>query len=257
MPPRDHFPGYGAEAEVYDYCWSWFVEDIEFYKKRLGKPGRVLDLMCGTGRVGLALARAGWEVDGIDLSAEMLRVARSKLKRLPSHVRARVRFHRGNLTEFRLPGRFDAAVIPVDSYPLILGRSNRVRALRNVRRHLKASGKLLLQVDAPRSYETARVGVPTVGVFPFDRGRRLYIRSLAESFIRPDLVRGMTAHLLVDRSGRVERHFTSETRTRVLPMRSVVGEIADAGFARCRLFGDYAGGRLTLRSSFAVFEASA
>jgi SAM-dependent methyltransferase len=234
MTPREHFPGYGAEAEVYDYCWSLLVEDV-----------------------GIALARAGWEVDGIDRSAEMLRVARSKRRRLPSEVRERVRFHQGDLTEFRSPGRFDAAVIAVDSYPLILSRPNRVRALRNVRRHLKASGKLLLHIDTPRSYETARVGAPTVSVFPIDRGRRLYLRSLVESFVRPDLVRGITAHLLVDRAGRIERHFTSETRTRVLPIRSVVGEIADAGFARSRLFGDYAGGRLTLRSSFAVIEASA
>src|SRR5208282_3163421 len=39
------FAGYDAEAEFYDYCWSSLVEDIKFYKRRLSKPGRVLDLM--------------------------------------------------------------------------------------------------------------------------------------------------------------------------------------------------------------------
>jgi SAM-dependent methyltransferase len=256
MTPPDRFPGYSAEAEVYDYGWSSLVEDIEFYQSRVGQPGRLLDLMCGTGRVGLAFARAGWEVDGIDLSVEVLRVAQMKSKRLPPEVRRRIRFHQGHLTEFRLPGRYDAAVIPVDSYPLILRRRERVRALRNIRRHLKASGRLMLHIDTPASYETARTGAPRVEVVPVDRGNRLYLRSLVESFVRPDVVRGIAVHVLVDRSGRVGRSLTSETRTRVLPIRRVTREVMEAGFSRTRLFGDYDGGGFTPRSRFAILEAS-
>jgi len=251
------FAGYDAEAEFYDYCWSSLVEDIKFYKRRLSKPGRVLDLMSGTGRVGLALARAGCEVDGIERSAGMLRIARRKLGRLPAGVRPRLHLHRGDLMAFNLPKGFDAAVIPVDSYPLILSRGDRVRALRNVRRHLKAAGKLLLHIDTPRSYETARAGAPSVSVFRVDGEQKTYIRVLVESYVRPDLVRGITAHVMVNRSGRVERRITTETRTRVLSISGVVRELSDAGFSRSRLFGDYSGGRLTRSSSFAVIESSA
>jgi SAM-dependent methyltransferase len=257
MTRHPEFPSYEAEAEFYDLCWSSMVEDIEFYKRRIGGRGRVLDLMCGTGRVALALARGGWVVDGVDRSAGMLRVARSKLRSLPLRVRRRVRFHPGELTEFRLPLVFDAAVIPVNSFPLILSRRARVRALRNVHRHLSRSGKLLVHIDTPLSYESAHVGAPNVNVFRLDQGRRWYVRSLVERFIRRDIVRGITTHLIVDQSGRILRQVTTETRTRVLPVTEVVGELSEAGYASSRLFGDYSGGRLTRNSSFAVIEASA
>jgi SAM-dependent methyltransferase len=252
---RPTFPGYDREAQFYDYCWSSFVDDIAFYRKRLGRPGRVLDLMCGTGRVGIALARAGWDVDGVDQSREMLDVARSKASSLPSRVRGRVRFHRSHLNGFRLPGGFDGAVIPVNSLPLILTRRDRVSALRNVRRHLKGSGKLLLNIDTPISYDSARTGAPHVEVFRLDGGKRWYVRSLAESFVRNDLVRGLTTHVVVNRSGRVETSVTSETRTRVLSVPEVLRELRAAGFAQTRLFGDYDGKPLTKKSNCAVFEA--
>ena len=43
------------------------------------RPSRIVDLGCGTGLVGAELQRLGYtDLDGIDLSAEMLDVARSK-----------------------------------------------------------------------------------------------------------------------------------------------------------------------------------
>ncbi|GCD89566.1 class I SAM-dependent methyltransferase [Nocardioides sp. LS1] len=41
-------------------------------------PGRAADLGCGTGTLSLLLADAGWSVDGLDLSPEMVRLARTK-----------------------------------------------------------------------------------------------------------------------------------------------------------------------------------
>jgi len=251
------FPGYDAEAEFYDLCWSAMVEDIGFYQRRIGGADRILDLMCGTGRLTLAFARAGRVVDGVDESAGMLRVARSKLRSLPLSIRRRVRFHRANLIDFRLPSVFDAAVIPLNSFPLILSRHARVRALRNVRRHLSRSGKLLLQIDTPSSYESARAGVPMVNVFRLKDGRRWYFQSLAERFVRRDLVRGITTHLIVGRSGRILKQVTTETRTRVLSVTEVVRELREAGYSSSRLFWDYSGGRSTKDSSCAVIETCA
>jgi len=257
MARLPRFPGYGAEADFYDLCWGPWTDDIEFFRKRLGRPGRLLDLMCGTGRVAFDFARAGWTVDGVDRSVAMLRIARSKLKTFPLRARRQVRFHRGELTGFRLPFVFDAAVIALNSLPLILSRSERVQALRNVHRHLVRSGRLLVHIDTPRSYESARFGAPILNVFRLDQGRRWYVRSLVERFLRPDIVKGVTRHLIVDRSGRCLKQGTSETRTRVLPTAEVVRELREAGFSTTRLFGSYRGDRLKSDSGFAVIEAVA
>jgi SAM-dependent methyltransferase len=47
---------------------------------------RVLDAGCGTGRVGIELARRGYDVVGADSDASMLEVARSNAPDLPWHL---------------------------------------------------------------------------------------------------------------------------------------------------------------------------
>ena len=257
MRRRPELPGYDAEAEFYDLCWSPFRSDIEFFRRRMGRPGRVLDLMCGTGRVTLALARWGWRVDGVDRSEGMLRVARAKLNAAAPAVRGRVGLHRGDICRLRLPHVFSAAVMPANSFPLILKRRERVRALRNVHRHLGRTGVLLVHIDTPLSYRSAREGVSNVNVFRLEHGHRWYVRSLSERFVGRDVVRGVTTHVIVDRQGRLQRHVTTETQTRVLSTVEVVRELKEAGFASTRVFGDYSGGRPVRGSSFVVIEAAA
>jgi tellurite methyltransferase len=43
-------------------------------------PGRALDLACGTGRHALHLARLGWQVTAVDISAEAIRQLRATAK---------------------------------------------------------------------------------------------------------------------------------------------------------------------------------
>ena len=67
-------------------------------------PGRCLDLGCGTGVAIPTLAELGWEVVGVDLSADQLRVAQE-------HVGAAAELYRADAA--RLPfadASFDAVV---------------------------------------------------------------------------------------------------------------------------------------------------
>jgi SAM-dependent methyltransferase len=53
--------------------------EVEFIKKELGvsPPAKVLDVPCGGGRHSLALAAAGYQLTGVDISADFLKAARS------------------------------------------------------------------------------------------------------------------------------------------------------------------------------------
>jgi 2-polyprenyl-3-methyl-5-hydroxy-6-metoxy-1,4-benzoquinol methylase len=53
--------------------------EAEFIKKELGvsPPAKILDVPCGGGRHSLALAAAGFQMTGVDISADMLKAARS------------------------------------------------------------------------------------------------------------------------------------------------------------------------------------
>ena len=49
-----------------------------FITKQLPRPARILDIGCGTGRLASRLSIMGFEVTGLDFSAQMLKVARSR-----------------------------------------------------------------------------------------------------------------------------------------------------------------------------------
>lgn len=71
---------------------------------------RVLDAGCGTGAATIAMAERGAEVMAVDISPQLIDIARL---RLPEGLRTRVTFHAGDMLDPRL-GTFDA-VIAMDS----------------------------------------------------------------------------------------------------------------------------------------------
>ena len=67
-------------SEVYDidkYIGLSFG-DVEFYSKRLDScKGKILEPGVGTGRILIPLLEKGFEVDGFDISEEMLEICRN------------------------------------------------------------------------------------------------------------------------------------------------------------------------------------
>jgi S-adenosylmethionine-dependent methyltransferase len=63
-------------------------------------PVRIIDLGCGQGTQALRLARRGYEVTGVDASAELLARFKRDLAAEPAEVRARVRVERGLIEDW-------------------------------------------------------------------------------------------------------------------------------------------------------------
>ena len=67
------------EYDSYHASNALFETDTRFLGEVFSSPGRLVDLGCGTGRHLLHFAARGYDVTGVDLSSEMLGVAREKL----------------------------------------------------------------------------------------------------------------------------------------------------------------------------------
>jgi len=73
-------------------------------------PGRALDLACGEGRNSLWLAQRGWQVTGVDFSAEAIGKARALEQTLPEHTTP-VDWQCADATTIDLPAGFDLALL--------------------------------------------------------------------------------------------------------------------------------------------------
>jgi SAM-dependent methyltransferase len=116
--------------------------------RECGPP--ILELGCGTGRVLIPLARAGFEVTGLDSSAHMLAVAWRKLADETAEVRERVTLVKGDMGDFDLHRRFALIICPFNTFQLLLAREDQERALRCARRALRSGGRFALSVFNPR-----------------------------------------------------------------------------------------------------------
>jgi SAM-dependent methyltransferase len=159
-------PDFGPLAESYDRLrptdanWWELFELLVAEGDLLGR--RVLDVGCGTGALGLALADRGARVWGVDPSEEML-------------ARARVRGSEGATVGFRLgtaeelpfkDGWFERVV-----YRLVVHLVRRPRAFREAARVLAPGGRALVATFAPEHFEWYWLTKCFPAVATIDRGR--------------------------------------------------------------------------------------
>lgn len=98
------------------------------------RPATVLDAGCGTGRVGIELARRGVAVVGVDADPDMIAAARAKAPELPWHV--------VDLAELALPERFDVVVLAGNVVPYV-AEAGRAAAVAACAAHLAPGGRLV------------------------------------------------------------------------------------------------------------------
>lgn len=133
-------------AQLYNVAVPDWPGEIEFYRElvRTTKPasGNVLEIACGTGRVTLQLAKTEVEITGLDLSPELLNIAREKGAGIQN-----VYWELGDMREFDLGQKFGLVIIPGHSFQFMLTPDDQVLCLSCIRRHLGPGGVLVVHLD--------------------------------------------------------------------------------------------------------------
>lgn len=133
----------GIVAEWYDDFLAGEGEDIRLYMSLLlEEGGPVLELACGTGRLTLPLLRAGLEVDGVDISEEMLALCRAKL----DAAGLRARLIRQPIEQLDLGRAYRCVFVSGGSFQLITDPEHIRSAVAGMHRHLLPGGRLILDV---------------------------------------------------------------------------------------------------------------
>ena len=139
---------YDDWADIYDQVYAYLTYDIPFYvQQALASGGPVLELGCGTGRVALAIAEAGIDVTGVDISPRMVEAARRKSD--AAKLSGTLEFHDADMRSVRLGRRFPLVLLPFRSFQSMLTVEDQQEALATVAEHLAPGGVLAMDVFVP------------------------------------------------------------------------------------------------------------
>jgi SAM-dependent methyltransferase len=141
-------------AHYYDLEYASYDEDLDFYIQyalamdpAMHLP--VLELGCGTGRVSLALAQAGFRVVGVDRSAAMLEIFQEKARQLG--LSRRVKTLLGDMVDLAaLPTHgFNIAFCALNTFAYLETTEAQIDLLRAVGAKLIQHGILILDLTPP------------------------------------------------------------------------------------------------------------
>ena len=111
---------YERLSQVYDLDWGKFAMQYvnlinQIFNERGITQARILDLACGTGTLAVELADCGHSVHGIDISPQMIEIAKSKSMGLSN-----VSFEVQDMTQFCVKEKFELATCAFDSINYLL-----------------------------------------------------------------------------------------------------------------------------------------
>lgn len=137
-----------AFAAFYDRFFGDFLEDLPFYQgyaERAGSP--LLEVGCGTGRLTVPLAVAGFRLVGLDISLAMLDRARERAA--AAGVADRIRWVHGDATQGVPEGPYPMAFIPLNTFLHFHTLEAQRAVLAHLHRALEPGGLLLLDCLNP------------------------------------------------------------------------------------------------------------
>jgi SAM-dependent methyltransferase len=130
-------PGYELRE-----CLRTFTHIVD--RLGLGVRAQVLDVGCGPGWLSEFLARCGYWVTGVDVSEDMIRIARERIAAIEEPIgegiEALAEFHVMGARELPWSDRFDAAIL----YDAMHHFDDEVETLRVIRRTLVPGGRIFI-----------------------------------------------------------------------------------------------------------------
>jgi SAM-dependent methyltransferase len=236
---------YAPIADLYDFSYGDYLEDIDFYENLArAVDGPVLELGVGSGRVAIPLARAGFQVTGIDTSPSMLDQARRRLDAAPRLPRnASLELIEADMTSLDLDRRFALAFVAACTFQHLLTTESQQACLRCVARHLQPGGIFAMSVRSPSTVSWENDGVPVPLLLDWTRldsaTGDTVMKFVAEQPEPATMVRRLTyVYDRVTPAGQVRRHvFITALRHSTEPELRLL--LQQVGLRVTHVYGDY------------------
>jgi SAM-dependent methyltransferase len=134
---------FSETARYYDLIYSFkdYQSEAETLTAAIHRTlrsggNRLLDVACGTGRH-IEYLKVDFDVEGLDISEELLELARQR--------NPEVLFHQADMTQFELGRQFDVVTCLFSSIGYVRTTENLVRAIGSMAQHVVPGGVVLVE----------------------------------------------------------------------------------------------------------------
>ena len=162
------YPLYTKFAYLYDLIYSSYLEKsvpriIDFIEEIFRKDAKrkvtdILDIACGTGGPTVELAKRGYNVLGLDISQQMIDIAKEKATRLGLEISFQV----GDMRHLEFKERFDAVTCIFTSLNYNTSSEDMLNTLKGVYNSLRPGGVFIADCPNPLRSERWIEGIPYV-----------------------------------------------------------------------------------------------
>jgi len=141
---------YGGFAYLYDRLmedvdygeWANYVEKIMLEEDN--KPHKILELACGTGNITIPLAGKGYNITGLDISQDMLMVAKDKALEKNMDIL----FIQQDMIDLELEEKFDCVLSMCDGMNYIIDENDLTQVFQRVYNTLEDEGVFIFDISS-------------------------------------------------------------------------------------------------------------
>jgi SAM-dependent methyltransferase len=135
--------------ELYHAHHNRHLEDLPFWLDLVAKVGDpVLELGCGTGRILIPMAQAGYRSFGLDHDLSMLKFLQANISPYIQNV---PKIYAADICAFNLAAQFPLIILPCNTYSM-LNDDQRSACLCCVRKHLLKMGVFAVSMPNPQLF---------------------------------------------------------------------------------------------------------
>ena len=154
MADQSH-QSFSKVAEFYDELMKpvpyrmWVSYHLLLLSMQEVKPKTMLDMCCGTGTMSEMMFREGFEVEGFDLSADMIDIARAKAekKKMP------IRYEVADAASVDMGRTYDSVFSFFDSFNNIIDKGQLQKTFESAYNHLVPGGSFIFDMNTAYAFE--------------------------------------------------------------------------------------------------------